>query len=351
VRKSDVPNDARTLSPETQEALRRRAVDAVEKEGMRVVDVAKSLGVRRQSVQEWLKLYREGGDAALARGRKGPAKGFGQLLEPWQQGVIVRMITDNCPDQLKLPFCLWTREAVAELVYNRFRIKIAIRTVGDYLKNWGFTAQKPARRAFEQDPEAVRNWREADYPAIEREAKKLGAQIHWADETGIRSDHHAGRSYSPKGKTPVVNKSGKRFGANVISSVTNRGELRFMVFKERFTSPVFIEFLSRLVRRAERMIFLIVDGHPVHRSAAVRAWLQQNCEKIRLFFLPPYAPESNPDEYLNNDLKSNAVGRSAFRDLSGLLSGVRSYLRATQKRSDIVQSYFRHPDVAYAAAR
>lgn len=346
-----MPRDARSLSPETQETIRRRAVEAVEKEGMRVVDVAKSLGVRRQSVQEWLKLYREGGDAALERGRKGPAPGFGQLLEPWQQGVIVRMITDNCPDQLKLPFCLWTREAVAELIYNRFGINVAIRTVGDYLKKWGFTAQKPARRAFEQDREAVKKWREKDYPAIEKEAKKQGAQIHWADETGIRSDHHAGRSYAPKGKTPVVNKTGKRFGANVISSITNRGELRFMVFKTRFTAPVFIEFLTRLVRKADRMIFLIVDGHPVHRSAAVRAWVEENSKKIRLFFLPPYAPESNPDEYLNNDLKSNAVGRKAFHDLGGLLGEVRTYLRSTQKRTDIVRSYFRHPDVAYAAAR
>lgn len=340
--------DARFLPPEAQEELRRRAVAAV-MSGETVTAVARVLGVARQSVHLWLRQEHEGGEEALRRRRRGPPPGSGALLEPWQQAIIVNMIKDRCPDQLKLPFCLWTREAVADLIKQRFGINIAVRTVGDYLCQWGFTPQKPKNRAFEADDAAVRRWREREYPRIVKRAKREGAEIHWGDETGIRSDHHAGRSYAPRGKTPVVRNPGRRFGANVISSITNRGTLRFMVFGRRFTADVFIRFLERLVRKAPRKIFLILDRHPVHESRRVEQWREDNADRIEFFFLPPYSPQANPDEYLNNDLKTNAVGRRRFRDIGEMVGHVRSYLYATQKRPDIVRSYFRHPEVHYAA--
>ena len=341
--------DARSLSPETQEEMRIRAVLAVEEEGLTAGEAARLVGVCRQTVQEWLAAFRAEGEEGLRRKRKGPAPGSQSLLEPWQQGVIVNMIKDHCPEQLKFPFYLWSREAVSELVWQRFGIRLAVRTMGDYLRNWGFTPQKPKHRAYEQDPEEVRRWRETKYPKIRRQAKKEGAEIHWGDETGIRSDHHAGRSYAPKGKTPVIPTTGQRYGVNVISSVSNRGTLRFMVFGKRFTAAVFIEFMTRLIKDADRRIYLIVDRHPVHRSRRVKQWVRANRSRIRLIPLPPYAPDANPDEFLNNDLKTNGMGRLRVGSRPDLVSKVRSWLWSTQKRPDIVRSYFHHPDVLYAA--
>src|SRR5262249_32665243 len=200
---------------------------------------------------------------------------------------------------MHLPFALWTREAVQPLIAQRTGLHLSIWTVGRYLKHWGFTPQKPVRRAYERNPEAVRRWLQEEYPAIRNCAKRENAEIYWGDEMGLRSDHQAGRSYSPRGKTPVIPGTGKRFGCNVVSTITNRGRLAFMVFKVRFTARVMVEFLGRLLRHAKRKVFLILDGHPVHRSRTVKEWLKENQARIRLFLLPGYSPELNPDELLN----------------------------------------------------
>ena len=343
------PNDLRSLAPSAQEALRRRVVAALHG-GMKQIEAARLFGVSRAALNNWLRAWREGGEAALAARRRGRPPGRTRLA-PWQAAVVVNLITDRTPDQLKLPFVLWTREAVADLVRERFGIKISVWTAGRYLKRWGFTPQKPVRRAWERNNAAVRRWLKVQYPRIRREAKREGAEIHWGDEMGLRSDHQAGRSYSPKGKTPVIAGAGQRFGCNVISSVTNRGSLRFMVFKRRFTAKVFIEFLKRLVRSAQGKVYLIVDGHPVHKSKAIQRWLDQpnHREKIRMFILPAYSPDLNPDEFLNHDVKQNAVGRRRARDREDLMADVRGYLRGTQKRPDIARNYFRAPSVQYAA--
>ena len=342
-------NDLRSLNPAAQEALRRRAVAAVNG-GMKQVQAVRVFGVSRAALHNWLRAWREGGEAALAARPRGRPPGQTRLA-PWQAATVVNLITDRTPDQLKLPFVLWTREAVAALVGERFGIKISGWTAGRYLKGWGFTPQKPVRRAWERDDAAVRRWLRVHYPRIGRGARREGAEIHWGDEMGLRSDHQAGRSYSPKGKTPVIQGTGQRFGCNVISTVTNRGSLRFMVFKRRFTAKVFIEFLRRLTRSTPGKVYLIVDGHPVHKSKAVERWLDQpnNREKIRMFILPAYSPDLNPDEFLNHDVKQNAVGRRRARDREDLMADVRGYLRSTQKRRDIVRNYFRAPSVQYAA--
>jgi transposase len=258
------------------------------------------------------------------------------------------LISDRCPDQLKLPFVLWTREALAELLARRFGVKVSVWTAGRYLRRWGFTPQKPVRRAYEKDPEAVRQWLREKYPAIRARAKRDGAEIHWGDEMGLRSDHQAGRSWSRRGQTPVIPGTGKRFGCNMISTITNRGRLYFMVFKERFNSGVFIRFLKRLLRQVGRKVVLIVDEHPAHKAHKTTRWLKVHGKQIQLYFLPPYSPELNPDELLNQDVKTNAVGRRRAIDQADLMANVRGYLRSTQKMPYVVRSYFQEEHVRYA---
>jgi transposase len=288
-----------------------------------------------------------GGKALSARQRGRPRGGS---LNDRQVSIIVRLLRDRRPDQLKLPFYLWTREAVAQLIERRWGIALSVWTVGRYLAAWGFTPQKPIRRAFERDPKAVRRWLKDDYPAIRRRARREGAEIYWGDEMGLRSDHAAGRSFSPRGKTPVIPGTGQRFGCNMISAITNRGRLYFMVFRKKFTASVFLEFLKRLERQLGRPLYLIVDGHPVHRAAAVKAWLKEDGRKLRLFFLPGYSPELNPDELLNQDVKSNALGRCRARDQAELLHNVRGYLRRRQRQPQVIRNYFKEDHVRYAAA-
>lgn len=338
--------DFRSLSAQAQEDLRRKAVKAVMKGHTRQA-VAELFGVTRQSVGAWVKCYAENGVKALKARRRGRCPGC--RLQPWQAAQIVKTIEDKHPEQLKMPFYLWTRKAVLLLIKKRFGIRVSVWTAGRYLARWGFTPQKPIRRAFEQDPEKVRKWLQQEYPAICRQAKREKALIYWGDEMGSRSDHTAGRSFSRKGQTPVVPGTGQRFGCNMISAITNRGQLSFMVFKGRFCIPVFWTFLKRLVRQTQRKIFLIVDGHPVHRSVKIRKWLKVHRDHIRLFFLPGYSPELNPDEVLNQDVKTNAVGRRCAHNQSELISHVRGYLRSRQRQPQIVQNYFNEEHVRYAA--
>jgi transposase len=338
--------DFRSLSSEAQEELRQKAVRAVLR-GKSRVEVALIFGVTRESVGAWVGRYIDGGVKELKARRRGRPK-RGSLL-PWQAAQIVRLIIDKRPEQLKLPFYLWTREAVAQLIEKKFGISLSVWTIGRYLAHWGFTPQKPVRRAFEQDGEAVRQWLDEKYPAIRKQAKREKAEIYWGDEMGLRSDHAAGRSFSLRGQTPVVPGTGKRFGCNMISTITNRGRLNFMVFKKRFREDVFLDFLRRLVRQTERKVFLIVDGHPVHRSGKIKKWLIKNQRHICLFFLPGYSPELNPDEMLNHDVKSNAVGRKRASDQDELIANVRGYLRSRQKQPHVVRNYFNEKHVSYAA--
>ena len=339
--------DARKLSPAAQEDLRRRVVAAVRELGMSQVEAAATFQVSRASIHNWLTAVEQGGMSALKARKRGPKPH--SLLEGHQAATIVRMIDDRCPDQLHLPFALWTREAVGQLIAQRYGIDLSVWTVGRYLAKWGFTPQKPLRRAYEQDPVAVKRWLEQRYPAIRDQAKAEKAEIYWGDEMGMRSDHQTGTSYGRQGKTPTIPGTGKRFGCNMISAITNRGHLLFMVFKQRFASAVFLAFLKRLIRQVGRKAFLIVDGHPAHRSAAVKRWLVQEADRLRVFYLPWYSPKLNPDEMLNQDVKSNAVGRRRPADQQEMVANVRGYLRSTQKQPQVVRSFFQEENVRYAA--
>jgi len=339
--------DARLLAPQAQEDLRRRVVAALMEEGISQVEAARTFGVSRMSIHNWLRAVERGGVSALKARKRGPKGGI--RLAGYQAATVVRMIEDRCPDQLRLPFALWTRQAVRELIGRRYGIDLSVWTVGRYLRRWGFTPQRPVRRAYERDPEAVKRWLEEQYPAIRRRAKAQGAEIYWGDQMGLRSDHQTGTSYGRRGRTPVVPGTGQRFGCNMMSAITNRGQLAFMVFKCRFTTKVMIVFLGRLVRHAGRKVFVILDGHPVHRAKAVGRWLAEHAEQIEMFLLPGYSAELNPDELLNNDVKSNALGRRRPADQAEMVAGVRSYLRGTQRRPDIIIGYFQEEHVRYAA--
>jgi len=338
--------DARFLPPEAQEYIRLHVMKAV-LGGMKQVEAVRVFGVSRAAIGKWMAAYRKGGFKALQARPRGRRKGEGRL-KGWQAAQIVRSISDRTPDQLKLPFVLWTREAVGALVERRFGVKVSLMTIGRWLKRWGFTPQKPVRRAWEQNPQAVKRWLKVRYPRIRREALAEGAEIHWGDEMGLRSDHQAGTTYGRKGQTPVIPGTGQRWRFNMISTVTNRGTLRFMVFKKRFTGDVLIKFLRRLVRGAGRRVYLIVDEHSVHKSAQVQWWLQRHRKQIRMILLPTYSPDLNPGEFLNNDVKANAVGRCRPSSRKEMMAGVRDYLRRTQMRPDIVKSYFCAPSVRYA---
>jgi len=338
--------DARTLSPAAQEDQRRKAIRAW-REGQSVTRVARLFGVSREAVYQWIERYEQRGAAGLKARKRG--KPPMPKLAGWQAATIVRLISDRQPEQLKLPFYLWTREALQRLIRARFGVEVSIWTVGRYLNRWGFTPQKPARRALEQDPQAVSRWLKTEYPAIVAQAQRENAEIYWEDEMGLRSDHAVGRSYAPQGRTPKIVLTGRRFGCNVISAITNRGRLNFRVFRGRFVTKVYLDFLKRLMKQAARKPFVITDGHPVHKAAALKRWLQENADRIRQFLLPPYSPELNPDEYLNQDVKSNAVGRRRANDAGELLDNVRGYLRGTQRQPQIVRNYFHAEPVRYAA--
>ncbi len=338
--------DARSLSPGTQEAIRIKAVKAVIA-GISQVEVAKIFVITRQALGKWINKYREDGAKSLKAKKQGRPKG-GALL-PWQAAQIVRTIQDKTPEQLKFPFYLWTRESIALLIEKRFGIKLSIWTVGRYLARWGFSPQKPLRRAYEQKPEQVKRWHKIEYPRIRDQAKLEKAEIYWGDEMGLRSDHAVGRTYGRRGQTPVIPGTGQRFSCNMISAITNRGRLNFMVFKDTFRVEVFMDFLKRMLRQIKRKIFLIVDGHPVHRSVKLKNWLEKNTNRIRVFFLPAYSPELNPDEILNQDVKSNAVGRKRAYSRDQLIKNVRSYLRSRQRKPYIVKNYFKEKHVQYAS--
>jgi transposase len=293
-------------------------------------------------------LARTGAPDALTLKKRGRRPGSGALSAA-QVRQIRRLVVSKMPDQLALPFYLWTREAVRQLIVQRTGVRLALTTVGQYLRAWGLTPQKPARRAYERNDAAITRWLATEYPAIAAAAKRDKATIYWADEMGVRSDHVTGTSYAPVGQTPVVRATGQRFGCNVISAITNRGAVAFRVFQGRFTAPVFIDFLKRLLQQAPGTLVVIVDGHPVHRAARVAAFVREHAARLTLVRMPGYCPELNPDELLNQDVKTNAVGKSRPTDRAGLVRAVRRHLHRRQTQPHVIRALFRERHVRYAA--
>jgi transposase len=340
--------DMRKLPTAAQEE-RRRQVIGLRQAGQTYDAIAAQVGLSPTGVFDICKRFAERGPAGLKTGPRGPEPGYGRFLDAEQEREARDLIRRHTPDELDLPFALWSRAAVRELILRRFGVRLAVRTMGTYLARWGFTAQKPLRRAYEQDPTAVRRWLRRDYPAIAARAKAERGTIFWGDETGLRSDDVRGRSYAPRGRTPEVRVNHKRAGLGLISAVTNKGELRWMVLDGAIKAPSLLRFLARLVRDADGKVFLILDRLPVHRSAKVRAWLAGREAEIEVFHLPGYSPELNPDEGVNSDLKQAVTRKEPARSKAQLKRAVVGHMRKLSKSPHRVRSFFGHKTFCYAA--
>ena len=340
--------DSRTLPIEALNERRRQAVK-LRLEGMKHKDISRITELSPTTIIAAVKAYHDGGWKAVQVSAGGHSMGDGRKLSPEQEERIQAKICDKTPDQLKLDFALWTREAVRLLIELETGIQMPVRSVGNYLKRWGFTPQKPIRKAYEQRPAAVAKWLEEDYPAISERAKQEKADIYWGDETGLRTDDVRGRGFSPAGQTPVIRVVSRREGCSMISAVTNRGKLRWMMFDGALDADRFIEFLKRLMKGAPRKVFLILDNLRVHHANKVKEWLVPHIEEIELFFLPSYSPELNPDEMLNASLKQAVRSGIPARKRENLEAKAQAHMKYLAKKPSRVRSLFRHKSVRYAA--
>jgi transposase len=340
--------DARRLSPDAQEDLRRRVVAAVQS-GRSQTEVAETFGVSLRSVNRWANEFRRNGNRGLDAGARGRRPDEQKALNARQQARVRRAVLGKYPDQLALPGLVWTRALVADLIRRWFGLRLSRVTIGKYLRSWGFSPQKPVQVAYEKNPEAVDLWLTERYPAIAAQAKQENAVVLWLDQTGLRSDATVAATWAPIGKTPVVPNSGRRFTVNAMAAISNKGELYFTVFQGGFNVTVMIEFLDRLTRHLDRKIHLVVDGHPSHRAKLLKAWLVARIDRIEMHFLPPYSPELNPVELLNGDLKHHVTATQSPRDQRELAAGARTHLRRRQNQPDRVKAFFGKEEVRYAA--
>lgn len=341
--------DGRRLSIETQNYLRQQSI-RLRQQSKPVAEIAEYLGVSRSTVGKWWAQYNQHGEAALVQDTRGRRAGEGQIINEAKQARLRKSILDGYPEDYGIESALWTRRAVQSLIAHQCDVSMPIRTVGDYLKRWGYSPQRPLKRAYEQDPEAVAAWLEAEYPAIEQRAQAEGAEIHWEDESGLRSNDHGGRSYAPIGQTPAAPRCERqRTKVNYIASVSRHGTVRFMLYNQRFNEPVYLRFLKRLVLSTERKVFVIADRHPVHFRKTVQQWLEAHSSQIEVLYLPAYSPQLNPAEYLNNDVKQQVHGKPPTMSVKELERRALSSLRRLQKLPKRVSNYFRHHSIQYAA--
>ena len=341
------PN-ARLLNPTTQNYLRQQAI-RLREQGKRMSEIATYLGIHRTTVSEWWRQYQLLGETALQQQKRGNKLGEGRTLTPGEEARVQQLMREHFPDALNIDSALWTRSAVQTLIACECGVEMPIRTVGEYLKRWGYTPQKPLKRAYEQDPQTVKAWVDIEYPAIEQRAQQENAEIAWGDESGLRSDAQVGRGYAPIGQTPEIQLNTQRASINYVASISNQGKVRFMLYTRKLTAQVFILFLERLIAKRTRKLIWIVDRHPVHRSTAVQQWLLEHQAKIELHWLPPYSPQLNPAEYLNCDVKQGVHSKPPTRNLSQLKGRVSSHLHKLQKLPARIIKYFKHPFIVYAA--
>lgn len=339
--------DGRKLDHKTLEQIRIRAVQAVQ-EGSHPDEVVKALGLGRRCIYNWLAAYRAGGLGQL-KARK--LFGRPMKLSPAQVAWLYRTVAGSTPLQHRFEFALWTLRLVQWLIYDEWKIKLSRSSIHRLMRQLGLSCQRPLERAYERDPNRVERWKKEEFPAIRKMAREAGAEIWFGDESGVRSDYHSGTTWGRKGITPVVEKTGQRFRFNLLSVINNVGQMRFMLTEKRVDNALYIEFLQRLLKGAAQPIFLILDGHPVHRSRAVRDFADSTEGRLRLFYLPGYSPELNPDEQVWNEVKYRRVGRRSPRTREQLRSLLASALLALQRMPRLIRSFFELPDTCYAAAK
>ncbi|MBI1285036.1 MAG: IS630 family transposase [Thiobacillus sp.] len=341
--------DARRLSPAEQHERRRQVIRAY-KRGRTRAQIAAEVGLSHTAVTKEIARYEREGATGLAPRRRGRRSGEDRALTAEQEDAVRRIFCDKRPEQLKMEFALWSRAAVMQLIERECGVKLHVRSVGKYLARWGFTPQEPIKKAYEQRPEAVQAWLDAQYPEIEKRAKAEGAEIHWGDETALVNTDVQGRSDAPAGKTPVAYAvGGTRQKLSMIGTVTSQGKTRWMIIDDAFTSDKLIEFLEALIKDAGRKVFLILDNLRVHHSKPVKAWALERKDRIELFYLPSCSPELNPEERLNADLKQAIGSMVPARTKAKLKTAATEHMTRLEQAPDRVMSCFPDPHVKYAA--
>jgi len=346
--KNEIKMDGR-VSPGMLLEKRKQVVNFYKK-GMKLKDISEATGLCWKAVRNTIDLFEQLGVKGLNPGRRGRPSGKGRKLTPEQEKQIQKDICDRRPEQLKMDFALWTREAVRVYIREHFGIEMPIRTVGEYLKRWGYTPQKPIKVAYEQKPEAVKQWLDQTYPEIARRAKEEDAEIHWADETAVMNTDVRGRSYAPRGQTPTTRTVwGSRQRFSMISSVNNQGKCYWMIINDAFNADKLIEFMESIVKDVKRKVFLVMDNLKVHHCKPVKEWLESHKERIEAFYLPSYSPELNPDERLNADLKHAITTSVPKRTRAGLLAKTEEHMKMVKATPERVKTYFKDKHVRYAA--
>jgi transposase len=335
--------DGRTLSHETSQTIRLMAVRRV-REGESPSAVVKSYGLCRTTIYKWLRAAKRGGERAL-QARRHP--GRAPALTSKQKLQVRRWMNGKDPRQYGFDFGLWTRRIVAELIEDKFGVRLGVTAIGRLLHELDITPQKPLRRAYERDPVAITRWKEEVFPALAKRAKRRGAQIFFLDEAGVRSDQVLGRTWGLRGQTPEVATSGRRQSVSAISAVNARGAFWYAIYTKRLDAEGFIDLLRRFMRARKGPVFLVLDGHPSHRAKAVANYVQSLKGRLELHFLPGYAPELNPDEFVWNHLKRQGVSKKPLRRDESLLARVQADLAAIKATPHLVRSFFRAPSVAY----
>lgn len=338
-------DDARQLDHKTLEALRMRAVNRVQC-GESPETVSKAIGINRTTIYEWLAKYRDGGWDSL---KSRPTPGRQPIMNGKQIKWVFDVVTQKNPQQMQFEFALWTREMIQKLIARKYKIKLGLKSIGKLLAQLGLTCQRPLYRAIQKNESLVREWIRKIFPKIKRRAVVEKAEIYFGDAAHIRSDHHSGRTWAIKGQTPIVTSTGSRFAFSLISAITAKGQMRFMVVEGGVNSDVFIQFLKRLLIGAKRKIFLIVDNGSSHNSKKTREFVASQTEAIELFYLPPYSPELNPDELVWNHLKNHTVGRSTISDKADFKKKVTRSMKSLQKNKHKIRSFFGKDSLRYAA--
>ena len=347
--------DARKLSTKEQENLRKKIVRLMKKhenDCPKIYDVYEKVAEMAEVTvshvsKTWCK-YKKHGIEGIKAVKMGRPEGSVKLTNE-QQKEIIKIITEKDPNQLKFKGFLWDRKLVSALIKQLYKIDMPLSTMGYYLQKWGFSAQRPIKRNYKQNPEQVQKWLTEEYPAIKGRAKAEKAEIYWGDETGVQNETNYVKGYAPVGKTPIMPVNSYKMRINMISAITNQGKLRFMFYREAMTQKLLIDFMKRLIKTSENKVFLILDNLRVHHGKEVRKWLEENVDKIEVFHLPPYAPEYNPDEYLNGNLKRNMAKKGFAKNIDDLESKARGSMREFQLNSNKTAKFFMHRKVSYAA--
>lgn len=337
-------SDGRKLDHHTLQVMREQAVKAL-RDGQPAAEIATAFGMNIRTIFKWQAKFMEGGQAAL---QAKPISGRPSKISEEEMRWIAGAVRDNTPQQFGFAFGLWTLSLLRELIKREFGKSLVLESVRRIMILMGFSAQKPLYQAWQQDPELVKKWETETYPTIKEEARVAGATIYFADEAGIRSDYHTGTTWAPVGETPVVTVTGRRFSFNMISAVSPRGDFRFMIYEGYGTAEVFKEFLKRLMVGATKPVYVVVDGHSIHKAKIVKEYVDSHNGNLKLFYLPPYSPHLNPDEQVWAHVKRQ-VSKQFVQEKESMKKLALGALRSIQKLPALVASFFQQQECRYAA--